>query len=556
MKIWLITGEIAEISLQAILSRFPGIEKIVAPVSVASFISRVTIKKLIDSRPEMRNGIIVIPGMIRWDIDQLQDEIDATLIKGPKNLNNLPGFLKILTKIIESNPRVTREEIIDRIKKEKPSKERMDELYRNIIEERRNIFKNVTTGTATIQHEENKDFAALFKRQFRNFLLPGSDLIVGKDFPPVIMAEIINAPEKDRADVFTTIEYFLKNGAEIIDIGSTPGKLNPEGVGELIKEIIAKFNCPISVDTLNEEEIISGVENGAKVVLSIDQGNKEVLNSLSTETAVVIIPTNIKKGYLPKNPEERILIVQDLISYAQERGFSRIIADPILNSPIVPGLIPSLEAFIKFSQLGIKNPELDLPLFVGGSNVTEMIDTDSTGVNALLGIIGVELGAGILFTTEDSVKCLGSVKEMVNARNLAFQGKLKKTFPKDLSFTAFNFKQKQRAVPLFEIKEEEQDIVDITLLDCKNGYNKDPSGFFFKIMLDHVSGVILAGIFDESGMIKLFKGNNAELMGKNIIQAFSNLSKDHILYLGRELSRAEICLKYNSTYIQDEHEIT
>lgn len=553
IKIWLITGEIAERSLDAILSRFEGVEKIIAPVSVASFITKQMTRELINSRPEMKNGIIILPGMIRWNIEGLPEEMDVYLVKGPKNLNDLPRFLKRLKKLAGEKPSISKKDIIERLKKEKSSGEEMGILYGKVIGERRAIFKGELAGA--IQQEENKDLADAFHRPFRNFQVPSTGVIIGKDFPPVVMAEIINAPEKDRADILSKIEYFLRNGAEIIDMGSTPGKANPRRMGEIINEVVEKFKCPVSVDTLDEKEIISGVENGAKIVLSIDQGNKEVLDSLDKEIGLVIIPTNIKEGYLPLKPDERVSIVKNLIAFAQERGFSRIMADPILNSPVVPGLVPSLEAFIQFFHEGEVDANLDLPLFIGGSNVSEMIDTGSTGVNALLAILGVELGAGVLFTTEDSMKCLGSVKEMASARDLAFQAKLKNTFPKDLSFNAFNFKQKQKTVPLFEVEEGEQKFVDLTVQGYKDSYKADPSGLFFKIMVDHLSGTLLAGVFDKSGMVTLFKGTNAEIMGKRILDAFQGLSPDHLLYLGRELSRAELCLKYNSAYIQDEQPI-
>jgi hypothetical protein len=41
-----------------------------------------------------------------------------------------------------------------------------------------------------------------------------------------------------------------------------------------------------------------------------------------------------------------------------------------------------LESFIAFKEFAAKNP--DVPLFVGVSNVTELMDADSVGVNAFL----------------------------------------------------------------------------------------------------------------------------------------------------------------------------
>ena len=61
-----------------------------------------------------------------------------------------------------------------------------------------------------------------------------------------------------------------------------------------------------------------------------------------------------------------------------------------------------------------RNP--DVPLFVGVSNVTELMDADSVGVNALLARLSQEVDASILLATEKSDKAKGTVQRKLQRR--------------------------------------------------------------------------------------------------------------------------------------------
>ncbi|MHA1792964.1 MAG: DUF4346 domain-containing protein [Promethearchaeota archaeon] len=556
MKIWLISGEIALDSLRKIVNKNDDIKILIAPVSVAAFLTMKHLKKLVNEHPELHDGLIIIPGMAKINVNEIMDSLRVNVIKGPKNLNDLPRFLSHLKDLIKRNKDVDISEFIEIFQKEEHEKENFYQEYLNITIERKRVFKDVINlgqHSGPIKFKENASISSNFKNVHRNFFIKDDDLIIGKDFPPVIMAEIINAPELEMSEVEKQIRFFLKEGAEIIDVGCTPGRSKPARIREIISFVKEKFNCPISIDSLDEDEILAGVESGASIVLSIDQGNKDVLASLDPGVAIVIIPTNVRKGILPKDARKRAEIIADLILEAQDQGFKKIVADPILNSPIIPGIIPSIDAFIQFSQMAKQNSSLDVPLFIGGSNVTEMIDTDSTGVNSILATIGIELGAGILFTTEDSAKCLGSVHELAAARDLVYHAKIKNTYPKDLGHDALIVKKKAKPVLMFNKDDNKVDLIEASNSDSLSSYTLDPSGIYFKIMVDHEEHCIHVGVFKRKQMIMLFKGDSAEYLGKKILRTLSGLSKEHSLYLGRELARAEDSLHYFSAYIQDDN---
>ena len=66
-------------------------------------------------------------------------------------------------------------------------------------------------------------------------------------------------------------------------------------------------------------------------------------------------------------------------------------ADPVLDPPM-QGLAESLQRYVLFREA---NPHF--PLFFGAGNVTELMDADTQGVNALLAALAAELGAAMLF---------------------------------------------------------------------------------------------------------------------------------------------------------------
>ncbi|MHA1684324.1 MAG: DUF4346 domain-containing protein [Promethearchaeota archaeon] len=553
--IWFITGEIASPVLEKMLE---GKEKryrvMVAPVSVASFLTRKHMGDLLATHPGAKRSFMIIPGTVKWDTTKFNEENGTAIIKGPRNLNDVPQFLKILEKILSEQGDASREDITRAIRNARPGKEKLEQECSGIMKERETLFLEFLAGRSQhekVKYKENFDIMDKFKRKFRNFCFPNSELIIGKDFQPIVMAEIINAPGKELDLIDAEASRFLSNGADIIDVGGTPGKSKPEEIAEITRYIIDEHSCLVSIDSLDEKEIFAAVEAGASAILSIDQGNKEILHSLDTGLVLVIIPTNMKKGYLPPEPSERVAAVEELIFFAQDAGFSKLLADPIINSPIIPGLIKSLEAFTMFSHDSKKDERLDVPMFIGGSNVSEMIDTDSTGVNAMLSVIGVELGAGILFTSEDSMKCLGSVSEMVAASKLSFRARIKQTHPKDLGIHVFNSKNKSRPFELFD-PEELEEFRRAIPAEIKSGrFKPDPSGLYFKIMVDYFKREVLVAAYHDGIPVAFYSGHDSSIIGKSIIAAFPNLSSEHFMYLGREMARAEQALRFNSPFSQD-----
>jgi hypothetical protein len=104
-----------------------------------------------------------------------------------------------------------------------------------------------------------------------------------------ILAEINNAPRLTRAALRAAAEYFRASGADIIDVGCTPGLAFPD-LGGIVGELVAA-GMRVSVDTFDAEEIRVAVAAGAELVLSVNGSNIEAAKELAgTGARVVVLP--------------------------------------------------------------------------------------------------------------------------------------------------------------------------------------------------------------------------------------------------------------------------
>ena len=191
--------------------------------------------------------------------------------------------------------------------------------------------------------------------------------------------------------------------------------------------------------------------------------------------------------------------------------------------------------------------ELELPLFFGISNVVELMDIDSVGINGLLASIAIELDMGILFTVEHSAKLTFGVKELADCVKLNYVAKYKKSPPINQGIRIFKAKGKiYQEMPI--IGENNSILVSAN----EKEYEADENGYF-KIHVNHYSGKIYVLFFsNDHALLHSFIGEHGESLSKKIIGM--NLTKNlyHLNYLGRELSKAEYCLTSGKPYVQDE----
>ncbi|TFG01341.1 MAG: DUF4346 domain-containing protein, partial [Promethearchaeota archaeon] len=360
--------------------------------------------------------------------------------------------------------------------------------------------------------------------------------------------EIVNCTEKKDKDIIKKVKHYIESGADIIDIGCVANKSYPERVKEIIKIIHEEFEVLLSIDSMDSSEILAAIEEGIDMILSLDSGNYEEFLHVNKEIPIVILPTNIKQAYFPKDPEIRVENLFKLTKVLKAQGFSKMIADPLLETPISPGMTNSLKAYFLYKEklLEKENSSLELPLFFGISNVVELMDIDSVGINGLLASMAIELDMGIMFTVEHSTKLMGGVAELKNCIKLNYLSKHRKTPPINQGISIFKAKGK-----LSGIKPKIDKSGAVIVEKLNETYQPDKKGYF-KIYVNHFERCIYVLQYSlNHDLLKVLIGKNAEALSKKIIEL--NLTDDiyHVNYLGRELSKAEFCLFSGKPYIQD-----
>jgi len=465
--------------------------------------------------------LILLPGFIQWDTTKLEGLYSIPIRKGPEFASDLPMVLKRIDTLKLSNSTPANKMLEISSEKE----------YKEILKEQIEIAK------------DNIDFNTFFLNE------RVSNLMIGPNLPPPIIAEIVNCPEKNNQTLLRKIKHYIESGADIIDIGCISNKPYPDRVKEIVNLIRKNFDILVSIDTMDQSEILAAVDEGVDMILSLDLGNYKDFLSIPRDIPIVILPTNIKSAYFPKEPEVRVKNLLKLTQELRQEGFKKLIADPLLETPIVPGICNSLEAYFLYKKQVLKEEykNLEIPLFFGISNVVELMDIDSVGVNGLLASIAIELDMGILFTVEHSPKLMGGVRELKESVKLNYASKYKKTPPINQGISVFKAKGKtSQTIPQIDTSNA------MSIKKSVLGYVPDKNGYF-KFYVNYYRKEIYVLFFShDNNLLKTLIGNNAETLSKKVLELKLTNNLTHINYIGRELAKAEFCLFLGKPYIQDE----
>jgi dihydropteroate synthase-like protein len=507
-KALLLTGRMAYDNLVQIVSTTSNAHVEALPVSIAAF----TTPKMVQRHgpaliSKWKPDILLISGLARGDYSGVSDALGVPVLKGTRNLAGLPFLLSSF------------DELSCHLSSVDPADSVIQEQQVKYLEERiSQLEKEVTIGP----------------RNFKTI----SGLSIGIDFPPRVMAEIVDATSRPVENGLAKARIFSE-WADILDIGATVEKPDPERMAEMVVEV-RKFGLPVSIDTLDPDEILAGVEAGAEIILSIDAGNRDILNQISEDIVIVCLPTNMSEGVFPSEPTERARICHNFSNQLREQGFFKILADPLIEVPIQPGLMRSLCAYHYCREL-----DENLPFLAGVANATEFIDADTSGINALFACLGVELGISVLLSTEERAPTRHCIRELHSAAKMAFAAQLLKSPPKEIGFTSFYTKSlafDQPTLSDFESFESTEEI--------RTEYKLDPAGYF-KIEVDHQRECILCAHMKQGQVVRKIKAASAKALLQEIISSGGVSQLDHAAYLGFELSKAELALTLGHNYQQD-----
>lgn len=513
MKVLIVTGKLANPLVRSVSNKSKqNVQIHMVNTPIAAFLTPQKIIKELQSHSQIDLefiDLIIIPGLIRKDASIIKEKLGIPAVKGPTDAADLQIVLDLLDDI-ELSPKTSADRLIE------------EEQRKKAIEFIENFENDAENKSKLLKKPDN--------------ILVG-DLPVGKDFPMRVLAEIANAPLLSKEELIARTKYFIKSGADMVDIGMVAGENLSHKIPEMVETLKKNFkNTPISIDTLNPVEIEAAVESGVDMVLSLDHGNCESVLPLIEEKQIpaVILPTNFQEAWVPETVDDRVKSLEEL---RKKCGKIDVIADPILDPINSSSIVDSIVACQNFHQ---KNPE---PLFFGIGNVTELLDTDSVGVNSLLSGIAMELEASILFTPEESGKTLRSVYELAISSKMMFLAKNRGSVPKDLGINLLVFKDKRR----LEKMEMNFDVPTVKAKgDQKFVYDRAGS---FKIMLD--DDQIKAVHYQKMEPTTVIVGQTAKKIYEEILQRNLISRLEHAAYIGAELQKAEIALITNKNYTQD-----
>jgi len=322
-----------------------------------------------------------------------------------------------------------------------------------------------------------------------------------------IVAEVNNAPRLAREAIRAEAEHYRTSGADVIDIGCTPGREFP-GLGDVVRELVSA-GMRVSVDSFDPAEIRTAVGAGAELVLSVNGSNLDVARDIAgTKARVVVIP-DFGQGLDTLEPSVAAL----------ERWGVPYVIDPVIE-PIGFGFMRSLERYAE-----ARRRYAGAPLFMGIGNITELTAADTTGVHALLVAICQELGVRAVLTTEVIPWARGAVREIDVARRLMHHAVTQKTLPKGVDDRLVTLKDP--AILVYteaELRELQRAVTD-------------PN---FRIFTDRDT----ITVFNSETFVR----------GTDIHEIFAQLDVDeatHAFYLGRELTKAKLAITLGKTYRQE-----
>jgi dihydropteroate synthase len=319
-----------------------------------------------------------------------------------------------------------------------------------------------------------------------------------------ILAEINNAPKLPREAVRAAADYFRASGADVIDLGCTPGVPFP-ALGDLIRELRAA-GMRVSVDSFDPGEIRTAAEAGAELVLSVNGSNLDVARELAGSGVRVVAIPDFGEG---------IDTLAPTLDRLEHWGVGYLI-DPVIE-PIGFGFTASLERYVEIHR---RYPYAGQMMGIG--NITELTSADTTGVHALLLAICQETGVRAVLTTEVIPWARGAVREIDVARRLMYHAVHHRTLPKNVDDRLVTVKDPEiLAYDEAELRELQAAVKDANFR-----------------------------IFTDRDTITVF---NSEIFvrGTDIQEIFGQLGVDeatHAFYLGRELARAKLAITLGKTY--------
>lgn len=343
-----------------------------------------------------------------------------------------------------------------------------------------------------------KDLPAHFGRQARRGEYGGYDAL--------IFAEIHHVPRLSTGEILRQAEAYRAAGADVIDLGCMLDRRWTAG-GAVIAELKAR-GFRVSIDTFDPWEIRMAAEAGADYVLSVHGGNVEAARGLTCPVVVV-----------PDAGGDELESLAATAARLESWGVPYIL-DPILT-PVNFGFTDSLHRFVECRR---RFPAAEM--MIGAHHLTELMDADTTGVNAVVAAFAQELGIRHILTTEVIPWARGAVRELDIARRLMYYSHRHGVLPKHLEDRLLTVKDPQvNDYTEAELRELQAGIRDVN----------------FRIFTDRQ----WIYVFNARTFVR-------DTDPQRIFHQLGVTDPGHAFYLGRELMKASLALQLGKNYRQEQ----
>jgi dihydropteroate synthase-like protein len=324
-----------------------------------------------------------------------------------------------------------------------------------------------------------------------------------------VLAEVMDAHR--RPDLREAVERAFSDGADIVDLG-----FGFDATASDVARCCAELDGiegPIAIDT-QDPALIAASLFRADLVLSLHEENIPAIGKAVADSgaAAVVVP--------------RYRSLEENIALAREAGCDALIGDPLLQ-PVGSGLVRSL---CEFRDYGV-------PLFFGAGNVVELLDADSVGAQALLAGMAQEVGAAVVFTAEHSDKTRGAIREMRTATEMMVLTRCR-PYPKDLGIDLLVLKEKRRR--------REPPLACDTVVEADappDEIQYDPRGN----LRIGIEGDSIVAVHDGVAV----RGRRWQDVFFTLLRQDRVSRLDHAAYLGAELFKAELAIRYGRSFEQD-----
>ena len=323
----------------------------------------------------------------------------------------------------------------------------------------------------------------------------------------LIFAEIVDAPQVTVEEVIQRALRYRRDGADVIDVGCLPDTPFPhlEDTVKALKEQGFK----VSVDSLDENDLLRGGKAGADYLLSLKESTAWIADEVDS------IPILIPEKHKDMDSLYRLI---ETFAAANKPFFADSILDPIHFG--------FTESIVRYQELRQNCPDIDI--MVGVGNLTELTEADTTGINAVLFGIISELNANAVLATEVSSHACSAVREADIARRMMFAAREQNSLPKGLD-NSLTTTHMRKAFPytVDEIKELAEDVRD-------RNYRVQVS--------------------EEGVHVYNRSGHHVAADPFELFPELDEIQEDapHAFYMGVELGRAQIAWQLKKRYVQDE----